>query len=256
MEEMYSEFAEIYDRAMQDIPYEKWCGNIVRLLSEQGIRDGLLADLGCGTGIMTELLARAGYDMTGIDLSPEMLQLALEKRDRSGLPILYLNQDIRSFELYGTMRAFVSVCDTMNYLTEDEDPVTVFRLVNNYLDPGGIFIFDLKTAYYFGEVLGDLTEYDDSDPEAPYILENVFDPESRLNEAALTIFRREPSGFYRKSEEVHLQRAWSAGEIREAAEEAGMLFLNALDAETLAPAGPESERIYILLKEQGKEQKI
>ena len=253
MEEVYSEFAEIYDRAMREIPYEKWCGNIVRLLREQGISDGLVADLGCGTGTMTELLARAGFDMTGIDLSPEMLQTALEKRDRSGLPILYLNQDIRDFELYGTMRAFVSVCDTMNYLTEDSGPETVFRLVNNYLDPGGIFLFDLKTAYYFGEVLGDLTEYDDSDPEAPYVLENVSDPENRLNEARLTMFRKQPSGLYRKSEEYHLQRAWSVTEIREAAEKAGMIFISALDADTLGPYSGSSERIYVILREQGKE---
>ena len=140
----YTGFAAVYDRFMDDVPYDEWSRYVVKLLGQRGISEGLVLELGCGTGNMTERLARAGYDMIGVDSSEEMLELAVEKRERSGLDILYLQQDMRSFELYGTVRAVVSVCDSMNYITEEQDLLQVFCLVNNYLDPGGIFLFDLN----------------------------------------------------------------------------------------------------------------
>ncbi len=103
---------------------------------------------------MTELLAKAGYDMIGVDNAEEMLEIAMEKRDKSGHDILYLLQDMREFELYGTVRAVVSVCDSVNYITEPEELQEVFRLVNNYLDPKGVFIFDFNTRYKYERFLG------------------------------------------------------------------------------------------------------
>ncbi len=144
--EAYSGFAEVYDLFMDNVPYEIWGEYLLDRLLEYGIRDGLVLDLGCGTGKMTRFLAKEGYDMIGVDVSQEMLGIAAEK-ESEGKPILYLNQDMREFELYGTVRAVVSVCDALNYLTEQEDLLSVFKLVNNYLDPGGIFIFDMNNRY-------------------------------------------------------------------------------------------------------------
>ena len=132
---------------MDNTPYEKWGGFVLDRLRRAGIEDGILLDLGCGTGNMTELLADAGYDMIGVDLSEEMLNVAMEKRACSGHEILYLAQDMREFELYGTVRAVVCFCDSLNYLLEEEELAQCFRLVNNYLDPGGLFIFDFNTVY-------------------------------------------------------------------------------------------------------------
>lgn len=87
---------------------------------EHGVTDGIVLDLGCGTGTMTERLAGYGYDMIGVDNSEEMLELAMEKKTESGYDILYLLQDMRGFELYGTVRAVVSVCDSVNYITEPD----------------------------------------------------------------------------------------------------------------------------------------
>ena len=97
--EAYTSFARVYDTFMDNIPYEEWCEYLTGLMREYGVRDGLVLDLGCGTGNMTELLAKAGYDMIGADNAEEMLEIAMEKRDKSGHDILYLLQDMREFEL-------------------------------------------------------------------------------------------------------------------------------------------------------------
>ena len=150
----YESFARVYDLFMDNIPYEEWCGYLHTLLEKYDVTDGLVLELGCGTGTMTELLADSGYDMIGVDNSADMLEIALEKKEQSGKDILYLQQDMREFELYGTVRAIVSVCDSMNYITDEADLLEVFRLVNNYLDPGGVFIFDLNTLFKY-EQLGE-----------------------------------------------------------------------------------------------------
>ena len=147
--EAYTSFAEVYDTFMDNVPYEEWGGYIHRMLCENNINDGILLDLGCGTGTMTELFAGFGYDMIGVDNSADMLEIAMEKKEASGHDILYLLQDMRAFELYGTVRAVLSVCESVNYMTDPADLLRVFRLVNNYLDPGGIFIFDFTLTYNF-----------------------------------------------------------------------------------------------------------
>ena len=151
----YEGFAYVYDTFMDNVPYEEWAEYVTGILQEYGITDGLVLDLGCGTGSMTELLAEKGYDMIGVDLSADMLEIAMDKRSKKGLDILYLQQDMREFELYGTVRAIVCVCDSINYLESEEDLLEVFRLANNYLDPGWIFVFDLNTPYKYREILGD-----------------------------------------------------------------------------------------------------
>ena len=116
--EAYSGFAKVYDLFMDNIPYEEWTDYVKELLAEEGIQDGIVLDLGCGTGSVTELLAKAGFDMIGIDNAEEMLEIAMEKREESGLDILYLLQDMREFELYGTVKAVFIIKpsnDTIRY---------------------------------------------------------------------------------------------------------------------------------------------
>lgn len=249
--EAYTSFAQVYDLFMDNIPYEEWASYVKELLAEQGVEQGLVLDLGCGTGSLTELLAEAGYDMIGVDCSEDMLEMALEKRERSGQDILYLLQDMREFELYGTVRAVVSICDSMNYLLEYEDLVQVMRLANNYLDPGGVFIFDLNTEYKYRELMGDST-FAEAREESSFIWENFYDQEERVNEYALTLFIKEGE-LYRRFEETHYQKCYSLEEIGQAAQEAGMEFVAAYDAFTHDAPKDESERIYVVLKERGKE---
>ena len=248
----YTSFAQVYDQFMDNIPYGAWGEYVHALLTDYGVRDGLVLDLGCGTGSMTEVLAGYGYDMIGVDLSADMLEIALEKRQQSGRDILYLQQDMRSFELYGTVRAVVCVCDSMNYVLEEPDLTQVFRLVNNYLDPGGILIFDLNTLYKYEELLGDTTIAEDRENES-FIWDNFYDPEEQINEYDLSIFIREEGDLYRKFTETHYQRAYTLDQIRQCLKEGGLEFIAAYDAFTREAPKADSERIYVIAREKGKQ---
>lgn len=251
--EAYTNFAEVYDLFMDNIPYEDWCSYVTGLLKEYGVKDGLVLDLGCGTGSLTELLADAGYDMIGVDNSEDMLQIAMDKRAESGKDILYLLQDMREFELYGTVKAVLSICDCINYILDYKDLVEVFRLVNNYLDPGGVFIFDLNTVYKYESVMGDTTIAEDRE-ECSFIWDNFYDEDTKINEYDLSLFIREEDDLYRKYMETHYQRAYTIDEIKKALKEAGLEFLQAYDAFTREPVKDTSERIYLIAREHGKEQ--
>lgn len=247
----YTGFAAVYDMFMDNIPYEEWCEYLTDILKDYGVEDGLVLDLGCGTGKLTRLLAGKGYDMIGVDLSEEMLEIAMEHQAIEGGEILYLLQDMREFELYGTVGAVVSICDSVNYLTEYEELVQVFSLVNNYLDPGGVFVFDLNTPYKYREILGEQTIAENR-AEGSFIWENYFDEEDGVNEYDLTLFIREEDGRFQKFEETHYQRSYTLGEVQQAILEAGMEFVTAYDAFTKEPPKEDSERIYIVAKEKGK----
>lgn len=255
MNESYTSFAQVYDMFMDNVDYPAWSKYLIQLLKEYQVEDGLVLDLGCGTGNMTELLAKEGYDMIGVDNSEDMLEIASEKRAESGLNILYLLQDMREFELYGTVKAVVSICDSINYILEEDDLREVFSLVNNYLDPKGMFIFDLNTKYKY-EQMGETTIAENRE-EASFIWDNYYDPEEEINEYELAIFipEGEDSDLYRKFEEVHYQRAYDLATIRRLLEEAGMEFVTAYDAFTKAAPRPESERIYVVAREKGKSEK-
>ena len=291
--EAYTSFAYVYDTFMDNVPYGEWARHIREKLCEHGVTDGIVLDLGCGTGTMTERLAGYGYDMIGVDNSEEMLELAMEKKTESGYDILYLLQDMRGFELYGTVRAVVSVCDSVNYITEPDELDEVFRLVNNYLDPKGIFLFDFNTVHKYRDVIGDSTiaedrgvcsfiwdnryyekeqinEYDltlfiaeDFNPmENAYVSERTADSEDALlseegaGDLEDTMFSEEEGGengsLYRRYTETHYQRGYTLAEIQELLERAGLVFIEAYDADTKETPNDMSERICVIARENGK----
>lgn len=249
--EAYGRFAGVYDVFMDNVNYGEWTDYIIEALVQDGIKDGLVLELGCGTGTVTEMLADAGYDMIGIDNSEEMLAEAMEKRAESGHDILYLLQDMQDFELYGTVRAVVSVCDSMNYVTEPEDLEYVFALVNNYLDPGGLFIFDMNTVYKYQEMIGDSTIAENRE-EGSFIWENTYDEESGINEYALTLFLPDTDGRYEKVEEVHYQRAYPLEQIKTLLQSSGLKLLAVYDAYTRDAPRADSGRLTFIAKEYGK----
>lgn len=275
--ESYTDFAEVYDEFMDTTPYEAWCERIERLIRTYGISKtaaetdtaamteeepalvserNLVLDLGCGTGTLTELLADAGYDVMGIDLSGEMLQIAMEKNAESEHDILYLCQDMRELELYCTVGTVVCVCDSINYVLEDEEVIETFGRINNYLYPKGIFIFDFNTNYKYREVIGDTT-IAESREDCSFIWDNFYDAESHINEYDLTIFVKEDEEeeLFRRFQETHYQRGYELEEMIWFAEKAGLEFVMALDADTEEEVTELTQRVLMVCREKGKETK-
>ena len=249
--EQYTNFAKVYDLFMDNVPYDKWVEQIRDILHKENIFDGLICDLGCGTGAITERLANIGYDMIGIDNSYDMLDIAMEKKYTSGNDILYLCQDMREFELYGTVRAIVSGCDSLNYIQDLSGLEEVFSLVNNYLDPGGLFIFDMNTVYKYQNILGENT-FSEVRDQAAFIWENTYDNNKRINEYDLNLFIKLENDIYKRFEERHVQRAYTFDEIVSAINSSNMQLEKYLDADTYGDLRENTERILFIAREKGK----
>ncbi len=251
MMEAYSAFAGIYDEFMDNIPYEKWEEYIICILKKHGIDSGIVAELGCGTGIMTRRLAKRGYDMIGIDISGEMLSVAREYEDDGN--ILYLNQDMRELELFGTVNAVISICDSINYILSEDELCNVFKKVNNYLEKDGLFIFDIKTLHFYSNILKDTVQVDNR-KDACLIWENCFDNESCIHTYDLTMFMasedaRGNKKLFERYTERHLQRAYSIEEIKKAIDASGMELVNVYGATTYEAPKDEDERVYFVVRE-------
>lgn len=244
----YENFARVYDELMDNVPYEEWAQFLSERLSAYGISGGLMLDLACGTGKMTALMAERGFDMIGVDSSVDMLQIA---RERAAEGCLYLLQDMREFELYGTVGAVISVCDSINYVTEEEELLQVFSLVNNYLDPGGIFLFDFNTEHKYRDEMGESVIAEDRE-DVSFIWYNDYDEEEHLNYIDLSVFVQEDGDLFRKFEEQHVQKGYTLEQMKRLLEKAGMVFLEAFDGYTKEKARGDSGRIVIAARGQGK----
>ena len=274
MYESYQSFASVYDEFMDGTDYQRAADKIRGIILQYGLSrpaelkaDGgkegdvllaaeknLVVDLGCGTGKLTEILADMGFDVMGIDLSEEMLSMALERRDRLRHKTLYLCQDMREFELYGTAGTFVSVGDSVNYLLTDEDMDRLFRRVNTFLYPGGIFVFDFKTLHLYRDVIGDSTIAEDRE-DCSFIWENWFDGDTRINEYDLSLFIRDldaGENVFHKYQEIHRQRGYTLEEMKKYVSDAGLMWIEEMDSDTMGPVTPDTERILCVVREKDK----
>lgn len=261
--EAYTGFAEVYDIFMDETPYEEWKKEIIQYIERYGVSKpkneyrtaegkleserNLIVDLGCGTGTLTEMMASDGYDMIGVDNSQEMLTIAMEKRDKAEHETMYLLQDMRELELYSTVGTIICVCDSLNYLLEEDEILGTFRLVDNYLYPGGIFIFDFNTVYKYAEVIGDTTIAENRE-DCSFIWENFYHEDEQINEYDLTLFIRE-NELYRRFEEIHYQKGYTFENIKSLLKKSGMELLEAVDADTGDGVTDSSERIRVVAKE-------
>jgi len=248
--EIYSALSEVYDDFMRNIPYKGWAAFIRERLVSCGIDEGLVLDLGCGSGTLTMLLSDMGYDMIGVDNSAGMLSLAIEKRGERD--ILYLDQDIREFELYGTVKAVVAACDTLNYITSGEDLKKVFALVNNYMEPDGLFIFDLHTGYYYEKVLADRV-FAQTEDSGAYIWENSFDRETGLNTYNVTMFIKshsEDSDLYERYEELHLEKCYGTEEIKGLLAGEGLELVSVFDGYKDEEPEESSDRLVYMARKK------
>lgn len=281
MGEAYSDFAGVYDELMDNVPYAEWCETLIQFIKKYGISkpvrgenaafrdetfetadgeesDRLLAsernlvlDMGCGTGTLTQMLYDKGYDMIGVDNAPAMLQAAMDKREKNGSEILYLLQDMRELELYSTVGTVISVCDSVNYILEEDELSEVFFRVNNYLYPGGLFIFDFNTDYKYREIIGD-TVIAENREDCSFIWENFYDEDCGLNRYDVTFFVQEKGDIFRRFTETHVQRGYSAEQMKSLVTAAGFEILEIRDMDTYGEITQESGRICVVAREHSK----
>ena len=244
MSASYSGFAYIYDKLMQDADYDRWVTYIEEILRKYNIKPELMLDLACGTGSICTRLAQKGHDMIGIDLSEDMLNVAMGKAKEQGLDILFLNQDMREFELYGTVDVITCLMDSINYLTDEQDLQDVFSLVNNYLNPGGLFIFDINSAFKLKEILGSNT-FVVEENDIFYVWENNFREDEEICDFYLTFFIK--NGYnYSRVDEIHYEKAYSEDTITRYLEKAGLKILGVFDQFEFEKPGKNSERIFFV----------
>lgn len=245
---MYRDFASVYDRLMQDVPYLGWIEYLGRLFERHGIKPADVLDIGCGTGNITIPLAEMGYRIAGLDMSGEMLALAEEKARSQGLRISWIQQDMRFMDL-GIMvfDLIISMTDSLNYIAGPADLLQVFQRVHGMLKTGGWFVFDLNSAYKLKKVFGN-NVFTLLEEDIAYIWENTFDHESRRCVMDLTFFAREADGRYRRFEEQHAETAFETGEVRGILLEAGFKVEAVYAENSMLPPDETTERIYFLAR--------
>jgi 2-polyprenyl-3-methyl-5-hydroxy-6-metoxy-1,4-benzoquinol methylase len=215
---------------------------------ENGIEDGPVLDLGCGTGALTRRLAKAGYDMTGADASPDMLQEAMMLSGEND-EILYLLQTMQELDLDGNVRAVISACDCINYVTEPEELKEAFRRIYAAIEPGGVFIFDINTEWKYRNLLAENT-FAESRDEGAFIWENYYDEESLINEYDLTLFIPDPDGRYLRQTETHFERSYAISDIDEMLKNVGFSVVGIYDDYSKNLLREDSERaVFVATKE-------
>ena len=245
---IYGLLAPFYDAVNADIDYGTWADFIERTAQREGkCRPELVLDLCCGTGRMTLELAARGYDMTGVDYSPEMLDVARAEAEKLGADVLWLCQDMREFELYGTVDMAVCCLDSVNHLTKPSDLKKCFALVHNYLVPDGLFIFDINGKEKFESVYAQ-NSYVMEDEGSMCVWQNFYDDKSKLCDFYITLFKEKADGAYERYDEVQTERMYKIADIKKYLRAANMEFIGAYSDFDLTEATDSDERIYVVAR--------
>ncbi|MCL2407772.1 MAG: methyltransferase domain-containing protein [Defluviitaleaceae bacterium] len=243
--EAYSGFASLYDGLMADIDYAAIADFYSETFTRYSAKPNLVLDLGCGTGTITRQLAAKGFDMIGVDKSAEMLSVAKSKDPVS----LYIEQDIRRLSLHGTVDAVVSCCDVFNYLLHPKHVMQTFALVKNYLNHGGLFIFDVLSPYKYKKILADnIFAAEDADNGGAFIWQNYYYEKERLNEYNITFFKKLDDGLYKRFEEQHYQRAYGVRQLMRILEVTGLSVIKTLGEDMKNPPAKTEQRIYFIVQ--------
>ncbi|MES9736804.1 class I SAM-dependent DNA methyltransferase [Peribacillus frigoritolerans] len=242
----YERFAYVYDELMKDAPYEKWLMILTAKLEQYGVGGRKVLDLACGTGEMTVELAQHGFEVTGVDLSDEMLLVANEKAVKLGLSIPLFQQNMAELEGLGQFDCVTIFCDSLNYLRDEEDIVKTFSRVHEHLKDGGLFMFDIHSLYKMEEIFSDHT-FAVNGEEVSYIWDCFPGEEPYSVEHDLSFFvRDDESGLYDRFDELHYQRTYPVEQYKKWLEQAGFTVSEILADLEEAPLVTETERILFV----------
>lgn len=238
-------FAEVYDKFTGNADYSARAERQFELLSAFGINDGLLLDLGCGTGTLSMLYASRGYDVIAVDCSEDMLLRAKEKAQEQNRNVLFLCQDMCELDLYGTVRAAVCSLDGMNHLLTEEALLAAFRRVHLFIEPGGVFLFDMNSLYKHREILGDHT-FVYEDDSAFLVWQNDYDAADDTVCMLLDIFTLQPDGNYHRSADEIIERAYPITTIEKLLKEAGFCSVRVYGDLSDCPPADNEERWFFV----------
>ena len=247
----YEVFADFYDALTDNVDYAVLSKTICSLLARYGLNRGLLLDLGCGTGTLSVLLSKAGYEVVGADISPDMLAVAQEKAFAAGQDILFLCQDMTRLDLYGTLDAAVCTLDALNHLPSRAAVEETLRRVSLFLNPGGVFIFDANTLYKHREVLGNNTFVYDTD-EVYCVWQNELQTDKKTVDMTLDFFipASDDEPLFARESEQFTECAYSGTEWEEMLQNAGFTVLGVFDGYSENPLTDTSERaVYAVRKD-------
>ena len=241
---MYQAFAELYDELMSDVDYESWADYYTRLLSIYGVRNGKVCECACGTGGLTIPLYRRGFQMTGVDISREMLWEAAQKSRKQGIAMPFVQQDMRALNLHRPMDAVLATCDGVNYLLTEEDLLSFFRAAHRAIKPGGALIFDVSTPYKLQHVLCSGLMAEDRE-NITYMWQNTWNERQRTVSLDLVFFVREKDNQYRRIEEHQKQRAWDEKTLKENLWHAGFRAVSIYGDYTLNSSTDGNQRWHV-----------
>ena len=249
----YGSFSYFYDRLTANISYKERAEYFHRLIQLHGGKKGILLDLACGTGSLSEEFAKMGYDVIGTDSSEEMLGCALDKKFDSGLPIQYLCQDMTKLDMFGTIDVTVCALDSLNHLDSAASLEKTFERVSLFCEPGGLFLFDVNTPYKHQNVLASNTYVYDLD-DIYCVWQNTLDPESELCrvDISLDIFEKNESGSFDKYCDELSEIAFSREFIEAALEKSGMELIAVYDYDTTEPPRADSEKLVFAARKPMK----
>ncbi|MZQ76434.1 MAG: methyltransferase domain-containing protein [Peptoclostridium sp.] len=244
--QFYGEFAHYYDRLMEDVDYTAWAEHIDSLIKQSGGIDVKnILELGCGTGSVTKELVRLGYEVTGVDISEEMLCEAQKKLGDENLKSILLCSDMRNLDFQSlSPDCVVCACDGFNYITDEDDLLRLFCGIYDTLPEGGVLVFDLSSFYKLSNVLGDNT-FTLAEDDIAYIWENYYEPDAETVEMEITFFAK-TNGLYKRFEEYHIQKAYRNETIKAMLSASGFRSIKALGDFGMEDASERSERVFFV----------
>ncbi len=236
----YNVFAAYYDALTDDVDYASRAAYLRELFTRFGMPDGTLLDLACGTGSMTLEMAKLGYDMIGVDASPDMLCAAQQKALQAGEDVLFLCQPMQKLDLFGTVRGTICTLDSLNHLTREQDVRETIRLVSLFTEPNGVFLFDVNTPYKHRCILADNAFVRESeDLFCVWQNERVDDCTTRIS---LDFFERD-GDVYVRSHEQFCERAYETDWLKSVLEENGFSVVGIFSEGTTEPPAQDTQRI-------------